>query len=158
MRSSCLSMKLSPLQLESYFATDIRMSAHRDFDSKSEATLDPSIIELTPECWQVKDEERAWGASIKLCYEPPSGTIAPYSFSISLFGRFRIDDSYPVGQIKKLVSTNAPSVLYGIAREMVRHITTQGPFNAVMIPTASFYAPEPRAAADPPSSEKPVKD
>ena len=46
---------------------------------------------------------------------------------LEIVGYFNVSPSYPKEQVERLVKTNASSILYSIAREMVRSITAAGP-------------------------------
>ena len=66
----------------------------------------------------------------------------PYHFKIKLVGLFRCHYGQADVDAEAFVRTNGSSILYGIARETLRSITSVGPWGDMLLPTVSFYAPE----------------
>lgn len=66
----------------------------------------------------------------------------PYEFKLVIVGAFTCGDELPEGVSKEtFVKVNGSSVLYGVAREMIRATTARGPYLDLMVPTISFYEP-----------------
>src|SRR5439155_22261424 len=76
-----------------------------------------------------------------ITYQPQANSNVPYFFSLELVGFFEVAEAVPDDRIDRLVKTNGPSMLYGIAREVVRDITSRGPYLGVLLPSVSFYEP-----------------
>src|SRR5439155_16632306 len=62
-----------------------------------------------------------------------------------------VDEDFPVKLTERLVQTNGPSILYSIARELVREQTARGPEGPFILPTASFVQDPPPAQATQPA-------
>lgn len=63
---------------------------------------------------------------------------SPYTFHLRLVGFFNWIPDIVVKDPEKAFKVNGPSILYGIAREIVRTETARGPFPSVTLPSASF--------------------
>jgi preprotein translocase subunit SecB len=49
-------------------------------------------------------------------------------------------------------------MLYGLAREVIRNLTAQGPFPPILIPTVSFYDREDQDTTSPEAEAKVAED
>jgi preprotein translocase subunit SecB len=78
---------------------------------------------------------------------------SPYAFTVEIVGLFHVLPAYPKDNSERLVKTNSPTLLYGIAREIVRDITSSGPHTGILLPSVSFFEPLP---ATPANSEAPT--
>lgn len=130
-------MKNSPLQLEAYYLTGV----HLDCDDNAQ-------IKESQVTWQIessvtlaghKEDPRRWKVDLTVKFKPSQGESKPYSGDISFTGYFAVDAAYPDANVKFLVETNGPSVLFGAARETIANLTARGPWPMVMLPTQSFY-------------------
>lgn len=66
----------------------------------------------------------------------------PYEFKLVIFGTFDCADEMPHGISKEtFVEVNGCSILYGVAREMIRATTARGPWADLMVPTITFFNP-----------------
>lgn len=142
-------MKLSPLQLLDYFLADFHFTLNTKFDVTK--SLDKKIedIEATPRCERHPQNPRQWTVMLELKYQPASETNTPYIFSLKLVGSFDVSETFPEPAVERLVHTNGPSVLYSIARELVREQTARGPDGPFILPTASFVTDAPVAVPAP---------
>ena len=131
-------MKLSPLKLTSYFCSDISFSANPDFDPAKPVELKIDEFSCNHKVESVKGAERQYQVGLCVKHQISKKSNSPCSYSVELIGFFEIAEAFPVEKREQAVRINAPSVLYGIAREVVRSITAHGPFNAVVVPTVSF--------------------
>jgi preprotein translocase subunit SecB len=131
-------MKLSPLKLTSYFCSDISFSANSDFDPTKPVELKLTEFSCNNKVEPVKDAERQYQVELSVKHQISKKSNSPCSYSVEIIGFFEIAEAFPAEKREQAVRVNAPSVLYGIAREIVRSITTHGPFNAVIVPTVSF--------------------
>ncbi len=43
-----------------------------------------------------------------------------------------------------MIKINGPSMLYGIAREVIRGVTARGPYFPILLPSATFFEPAPQ--------------
>jgi preprotein translocase subunit SecB len=147
-------MKNSPLQLERYFVTEFSLTANKEFDSKKEIKLGIENIVVTPALVSAPSNPRQWQVTLRIQLQPNPDANAPYFFTLELVGLFRVSDAYPEENVEWIVQTNATSVLYSAAREVLRSAMAQGPYPPFLLPTASFYGPNPNKPATPPTEDK----
>ena len=140
-------MKLSPLQLLDYFVAEFHFSLNSTFDPTKPVQKELSELEVTPGHTAITNKPGSWTVSLKLNYQPAADTNTPYLFALTLVGMVEVDDNFPVDQTELLVKTNGPSVLYSIARELIREQTARGPDGPFILPTASFV-PDPPIPAE----------
>lgn len=131
-------MKLSPLKLISYFCSDISFSANTEFDPSKPVELKIEEFSCSHKVEPVNGADRQFQVALRLKHQMSKKSNSPCSYSVELIGFFEIAESYPPEKQEQAVRVNAPSVLYGIARETVRSITSYGPFTAIVVPTVSF--------------------
>jgi len=131
-------MKLSPLKLSSYFCSDINFSANREYDPSKPVELRIEEFACTHKVEQLAEQERTYQVTICVKHQTSKKSNGPCSYSVEVVGFFEIAAEFPKEKAERAVRVNAPSVLYGIAREVVRSITSHGPFNAVIVPTLTF--------------------
>ncbi|NLL84429.1 MAG: hypothetical protein GX230_09360 [Lentisphaerae bacterium] len=135
-------MKRSPLQLENYFITALNVTANRDYNPQQGGELKDEGLEIEPYFTPKADSPRSWQVILHIQLQSASGRNVPYYFMVEIVGFFTVSESYPDDKIEWLVRTNATSVLYSTAREILRNTMAQGPFSPLLLPTASFYLPE----------------
>jgi len=147
-------MKLSPLQLLDYFVAEFHFTLNSKFDAAKELQKKLDELEAIPRCDKHADNPLKWTVVLELRYQPAAETNTPYLFSLRLVGIFEVSDEFHKPSIERLVQTNGPSVLYSIARELVREQTARGPDGPFILPTASFVTdpPAPAAATAPASA------
>jgi len=136
-------MKLSPLDLCRYFVTEMSCSANADFDVKQpvEVVMDQLSVETTIQKTDLYMPERVgWSVDLTVSCQPVAKQNYPYSYSIQLIGFFSSPSEVPEGlDDERIVRVNGSSILYGIAREMLRSATAAGPWGEMLIPTVSFF-------------------
>ena len=94
---------------------------------------------------------RHYQVSLTVKHPPNEGINYPYTFALVIVGFFEVREGYPQEGLERMVRITAPSLLYGVAREVVRAATGRGPFQPVIIPTVSFF--EPPAKSSQPAGE-----
>jgi preprotein translocase subunit SecB len=83
---------------------------------------------------------------LKVDFQPAAEANVPYSFSLNLTGLFKTSTSISEERVEKLVKTNGATILYGIAREMVRNLVGSGPCDGPILPSVSFFESEAKPA------------
>ena len=149
-------MKLSPLHLTDYFITELHFTANAKFDPKQEVIIQPDDFQIAVEAQPAKGDNHRWQVVLKLQHQPAAEANVPCRLTVEIIGSFLVMEGVPDDRIKRLVETNGPSILYGIAREIVRDTSTRGPYPPVMLPSTSFYKPESQAAPVTPSAPPPL--
>jgi len=132
-------MKLSPLQLKHYFVADLRFTAVTQFDPAKEVELKEELLVVEPICKREREESLQWQVTLNLKLDAPVGSNIPYKFAIFVVGIFEVHPNFPRDKSERMVHTNAPSVLFGILREVVRDLTMRGPYSGLILPSVSFY-------------------
>ena len=145
-------MDLSPLQLEGYY------TKHLDFSLKGtveEATtfvsppglqflpvdfgeIDPFTIKVSVGGGPSRDDSSRWKFEISIQSNNSQENNYPYEFNISLVGFFKVFFNDPLGKDAELIRTNAISLLFSTAREMLASVSSSGPFPGVLLPSVSF--------------------
>ena len=151
-------MKNSPLQLRRYFVTELSLTANKEFDPKKEIKLGVESLVVAPALLADASDPRQWQVTLRIQQQPSPEANAPYFSTLEIVGFFRLQDDYPAEKIEWMVQTNATSVLYSAAREILRAAMAQGPYPPVILPTLSFYSPRPEkqpAAPAEPAAESP---
>jgi preprotein translocase subunit SecB len=149
-------MKLSPLQLEKYFLADLTFRANPEHEPSQPVQFQEEDWEVQFRVQSLSAEERRWQVAITVKLHPRSEANSPYTFSLSLMGMIWAAPQLSSERLEPLVRTNGPSMLYGVAREMVRDLTARGPYPALSLPSVSFLNAETAPSvqsADPPSGK-----
>jgi preprotein translocase subunit SecB len=135
-------MKSAALQLSRYFVTELNVTANRQHDPRQPIALTHEHLVVKSDCTEQKDDPRRWQVTLRIQQQSGLSTNPPYFFTIELVGLFSVAASYPDDKAEWMVRTNATSVLYSTAREVLRGVMAQGPFCPLLLPTVSFYTPE----------------
>lgn len=128
---------LSHLNCLGYWVTELSVKANPAMDPGQpvELTFDDLDIEADS---SLDKEGKAWTTCLRIRQQIPPGRNAPYDFTLTMIGRFQVADDYR-GKSEWLVGTNAPAVLFGAAREVLRLAMGTGPHAPTLLPAISFY-------------------
>lgn len=137
-------MKPALIQLLDYFLTDLHVSANPKFNPKEKVPLRFEDFEIAIKFKHARNKKREWRAILTLKYQPPAEANVPYRFAAEIVGELLVFDAASDELANRLVRTNGPSMLYGILREVIRDATARGPYTGVILPSTSFYKPEPK--------------
>jgi preprotein translocase subunit SecB len=146
-------MNNSPLQLKRYFVTELSLTANKEYDPKKEFKFDVENTLVTPALLSDETDQRQWQVTLRIKQQPGPDANAPYFSALEIVGFFCLDESYPEDKIEWMIQTNATSVLFSAAREILRSATAQGPYPPILLPTVSFYGPNPQKKAAPPTED-----
>ena len=144
-------MNLAPLQLVSYFLTDLNCQANSQFKGDKETKFDEKDLEVGACVEAIKGKAGRWQVTLNVKLQPAADANSPYSFCLNLVGVVCwVGPEVPEDKLETIVRTNGPSMLYGVAREVARDLTARGPFQPLMLPSVSFIpgtllAPTPKA-------------
>ena len=137
-------MNPAPLQLLDYWATGIRMDACPGYDPQKETELDLESITVEHGVKLIDSPESAkigsqWLVGLSVKQGPCDSANIPYTFAVTLQGIVLALPGGPeTAQLERMVKANAPAMLFGSAREMIRALTSRGPHPAVVIPSTNF--------------------
>jgi preprotein translocase subunit SecB len=135
-------MKLSRLELQNYFVTALSLTANQNLDSQKERAACGSHLQVEPTLRADERDNRHWQVTLKATYRPGPDVNATYHFAIEIVGLFQVAQEVAEEKIQWLVETNATSVLYSTAREILRSAMAAGPYPPLLLPAASFYEPK----------------
>ena len=132
----------SPLQLRRYFVSELSIQANKRFKTDQPVTLGMDDVVLEPRFTPIPKKAREWEVVLRIFHQGKEGVNTPYYFSVELVAFFGVHKSYEAGKSEWLVRTNASSVLYSMAREILRSAMSHGPFMPLILPTVTFYTEE----------------
>jgi preprotein translocase subunit SecB len=139
-------MRSSPLQLLRYFVEDISCNSNPNYDSEKEFEFleDQFRVDTTvaPRELDTEHEDHSWMVEMSIRQQIGPNQNFPYDFKVRIVGFFLCGSNLPNDWSPEyFVKVNGSSVLYGVAREIVRATTARGPWSDVIVPTLSFYEP-----------------
>ncbi len=134
-------MKPAPISLLEYFAIDLSFSANPNFasDKPTEIKEDEFGVDVRLQRAPKETEEHRWQLTLEVKHQAAPETNFPYSFRLVLVRFFTAAATVKPDDEERMVKIQGASVLYGMAREIVRAVTGRGPHRPVMLPTVSFY-------------------
>lgn len=136
-------MNPSPLDLHYYFTSSVSFSVNKDFKS-SGPILPGDDLHIEVDVRDLNDPgQPQW--LVTLLVRQHASEEQPYSFSIELEGYFSVIRRLDEAETQKLLRTNGAAILYGVAREIIRSLTSQGPYMAAFLPSVGFRPPSPES-------------
>jgi len=147
-------MKPAHINLIEYFATDLALGTNHTFASDKPVQFDDKDLQVdvtVKQNDQAPREGNRWLVTIEIRHQPAPGVNFPYSYRVVLVGQFGVGPGVKPEDEERFVKIQGASVLYGMAREIVRALTGRGPYRPVILPTVSFYEPKPTIAGLPPA-------
>lgn len=144
-------MKAAPITLLEYFATDLSLTANRDFRADQATDFQPAHFSAEPTVLHspTDTDARRWQVTLDLKHVPAANCNFPYAYRVVLVGYFRAESWVTTENEERTIRVHGASVLYGMGREIVRAMTGRGPHRPVLVPTVSFYDPPPKPPAKP---------
>jgi len=144
-------MKVSPLQLKRHVMPEVACTANSDYEPSRIIELNENSFKAQSRAkrmeTQADDASSEWAVELIVSQESDPVSNVSYAFRIVLVGTF-VYATHPANVPEEVfVKTNGSSILYGIAREIIRSLTASGPWGALLIPTISFYG-EPAQVPD----------
>jgi preprotein translocase subunit SecB len=133
-------MRISPIRLERYYFEELAFRHDEAFDAESDSASTPlpvDELQASLDFGHEKGNVRHRFYRLKLELPPLDGRFS-CSFRVVAVGFFVIDDTCPADQINTIANTNAPAVLYGVAREAIAALTGRGPLSPLCLPAVHF--------------------
>jgi preprotein translocase subunit SecB len=131
-------MKLSPLQLEGYALLDLAYRANQEHKPGAPIEYIESDIVVATTCVRDPNDAYRWTPTLSLRFQPRPAANAPYYISLQLAGVLRVSPELEATDPELLIKVNSASLLFGVAREVVRQVTSVGPFPPLLIPSVTF--------------------
>jgi len=155
----------APLELESFFVEALSYRAREGFDLRQKPL---ERVDATTNSLQHKDDPNRFMVRLEVKVGQQESSNARCELNLRLVGFFVLPEGVDAGTKLAMHSQNGPSILYGVARQIVAETTGNGPWGKVFLPTMNFVAaaggraaaqpeqvePEPTAVADRPASKK----
>jgi preprotein translocase subunit SecB len=147
-------MKAAQIELTNYFVSDLQFTANHCFDAQKPSNVTVEDLQVTNQATPKADELRNWQITLRIALNVPADRNVPYSFLVEMIGFIHVADSVKEESIERLVRINGASMIFSAAREIVRAVTSRGPFQPLLLPTVTFWEAKPQA----PSEVKPAYD
>ena len=149
-------MKPAPITLFEYFATDLLLATNHAFQPEKPLQFVESdlVVDVKAQHNEVapKDGNR-WQVSLEVRHQPGPAVNFPYSYRVVLIGQLGVAPTVATANEEWMVRIQGASMLYSMAREIVRALTGRGPYRPVILPTVSFYEQKPASATGQTSGE-----
>jgi preprotein translocase subunit SecB len=151
------------LEIDEYAIDGFNLQANLDYDGEKDyvPALDVDFGIGRASTGEPRFEIRLL---IGLNQEDEQFAQAPYRIKLAIVGYFHFPDGTEEDTINKMIAPNGLSILYGIARGTVSHMTGCSRFGKVVLPSVNFIelikAKEGEEKAKPPRkrAKKPSKD
>lgn len=137
-------MKAAQIELTDYFVADLQFTANRDFDTENPFTARADDLQVTNQANPKQDEPRSWQITLRIALNAAPDRNSPYSFLVEMIGFVHVAESVNEENIERLVRINGTSLVFSAAREIVRAVTSRGPFRPVLLPTVTFWESKPQ--------------
>lgn len=139
-------MKQAPLQLLDYYMTSLSVRANPAFHPEKMVDLDYESIQVTHTVTLHSDQDSEkvgsiWCIGLTIQQALPKEKNIPYGYDLNLMGYIAVHPDIQGESLTRVIHTNGPSMLFGVAREMIKSVTSKGPFAATVIPSTTFYSP-----------------
>lgn len=132
----------APIQFKRYFIADFRLAPNNEFDATRPYKFGDNDFSVETVTLVNKENKRDWQLVLKIRQQYSEGSNYPYTYTLEIAGFFEVHNDFPETDIQKLVTITGASMLFGAAREIVRSITSLGPFGQVLMPSIAFNIPE----------------
>ena len=139
-------MKPARITLIEYFATDLLLGTNHTYAPGQPVQFRDSdlVVDVSAKHnAQAPRDGSRWQVTLEIRHQPPPGVNFPYSYRVVLVGQFGVSENVNPGDEERFLRIQGASVLYGMAREIVRALTGRGPYRPVILPTVSFYETNP---------------
>ena len=141
-----MQLKPSPIQIISQEVVEVSVQTHRA--NENHEPFGRGSLDVERNVIPMEGHPLRYGVAMKIRFtEADPGSPPPYTGSISLFGVYLVHEDFPQDP-ERLIRITGTSMLYGVAREMISHITARSPNGILTLPSISFYedAPNPKPA------------
>ena len=130
-------MSNTPLQLNHYVFTDVRLTAQPNVDISGNAPVGTETV-VEYHAQKLGDNPLSWVVTVRVHLKSPNDKPTTYVGTVQCVGVFSVAPNWPPDQIEKLVAINGCGLLYASIREMIAMVTARGPYTYPLLPTMSF--------------------
>lgn len=130
----------SPLKLEGYGIEAFSFSTSKGYNPDQPIDCDGLKLTVEREYRTHKDNQSIHFIKLHIVAKPKKKGSFPYSLALSIGGVFeaKATERCPDEKLKGVVYANAPSILYGVAREYIYMATCHNICGPFMLPSISF--------------------
>lgn len=129
---------LSPVECKNYVVLEAHMDVNTAFDAEKPLELVLSDLEIQHSLHQGEDKPNEGIVRVQVEMKQDEKKNVPYHVRVHLAGNFSIASAFPEEKKALFLKTNGASILYGVARELIRDLTSRGPHSQILLPTVSF--------------------
>ena len=133
-------MSYTSPRLEQHFITKVDLEAAPDGVQHEFASA--YVIVCSAHFSRYSEEGKGFGCSLSLEMRALPGqekAVAPYQVEVTVRGHFRIDEAQPAGsEVDDQFKTASLNALYEKIKELVRGLTSEGPWPEVDLPPIEF--------------------
>ena len=133
--------KISPLQFNRYFVTQLNIVANPLFDSSKGTVRQDTDLSVSGNFEKIPDEQGLFQITLNIQLQASSGSNLPYSIVVEIIGLIKSHMTGPDETVEKVVFVNGSSMLYCTAREIIRSVTATGPYSQILMPSITFAEP-----------------
>jgi len=141
-------MKAAQIELTNYFVSDLQFTANHCFDPEKPSNVAVDDLQVTNQATPKEGDPRNWQITLRIALNVPADHNVPYSFLVEMIGFIQVADSVKEENIGRLVRINGASLIFSAAREIVRAVTSRGPFKPLLLPTVTFWEAKPQPTAE----------
>ena len=131
---------IAPLDCDHYYISKVLLESNLGYDPEKSTELPLSSLKIDSNVKRCESHKGSvlWHLTLSVSQKVSKAKNAPYNFCIELVGDFRVHPNFPEDKAQRLIEVNGSSILYGVAREMLRTLSCGGPFGGMLLPTMSF--------------------
>ena len=126
-----------PLQLEAYHVESLSYRMREAFDQKQ---VPLEQVDVKSDSFQHKDSPNRFMVRLEVKVGQKDGSNARCELDLSVVGFFVLPEGLDRTMQLAMHGQNAPSILYGVARQVVAETTGNGLWGKVFLPTMNFVA------------------
>jgi len=124
-----------PLLLESFFVENLTYQARQNFDR----TQPPNeSVRVDVKALSHKDDANRFMTRLHVSVGLPESRNPRCELNMDLVGFFVLPPGVTGDLRNAMIALNAPSILYGVARQIVAETTGNGPWGKVFLQTVNF--------------------
>lgn len=131
-------MQPSALKVGVYFITSSQVMANPRYNQEKETELKFESLKSNVISRPIEEENNQWEIHLTVGHQPGDDENAPYEFELQVVGLFSVKENLPADKREGFAKINGASILYSVAREHLRVVTSVGPFPPIYLPTVSF--------------------
>lgn len=135
-------MRPAQISLTKYVVNEFQLKVNKAFDSQKPTVVHLDDLQLSPEATPLSTDRRSWKVALQLALEAAPERNMPYTFSIEVVGTVLVDQTVKDENIERFIQINGMSLVFSVTREIVRAMTSRGPWGGVLLPTVTFWEPK----------------